>query len=207
MDKKRKTNFRAMTNSTVAGIDLGDSASLATIISPVGDVADRFEFDMNDSGYLLFQSRVPQEARIAFEATTMAYPFSRKLVELGYADITVAHPKDLMWIAKSKKKNDRVDSFKIAKLHQAGMLPESHLLDRQVQIARDLLIQRVNLGLEVKANLSFGANLLVHLVQRYFALRCVFSFCPLTSQHGISCRTWSKEKRSEGTKHSQDKGA
>jgi len=37
---------------------------------------------------------------------------------------TVAHPKELAWIVRSKKKNDRVDSLKIAKLHMVGMLPE-----------------------------------------------------------------------------------
>ena len=54
----------------------------------------------------------------------------------------------LAWIVKSKRKNDRVDSLKIAKLHMVSMLPESHLLDRDEQIARDLLIQRVKLGVE-----------------------------------------------------------
>ncbi len=67
----------------------------------------------------------------------------------GYGDVTVAHPKTLAWIVKSKKKNDRVDSLKIAKLHMAGMLPESHLLDRDQQIVRDLLVQRVKLGVEI----------------------------------------------------------
>jgi hypothetical protein len=33
---------------------------------------------------------------------------------------TVAHPKELAWIVRSKKKNDRVDSLKVAKLHMVG---------------------------------------------------------------------------------------
>ena len=68
---------------------------------------------------------------------------------MGTCDVTVAHPKTLTWIVRSKKKNDRVDSLKIAKLHMAGMLPESHLLDRDQQIVRDLLVQRVKLGVEI----------------------------------------------------------
>jgi transposase len=122
---------------------------VATIISPGGDVVDRFSFTMNDEGYSLFSRRVPKDARIAFEALGMAYPFSRKLRELGYGDITVAHSKELAWIVKSKKKNDKIDSLKIAKLHLVGMLPKSHLLDREEQIVRDLLIQRVTLGVEI----------------------------------------------------------
>jgi len=56
---------------------------------------------------------------------------------------------ELAWIVKSKRKNDRVDSLKIAKLHMVGMLPESHLLDGDEQVARDLLVQRVKLGVEI----------------------------------------------------------
>ena len=136
-------------NSIVAGIDLGDRESLATVLSPIGDVADRFVFPMNEEGYAFFASRVPKNARVAFESTIMAYPISRALGMHRYSDVTVAHPKTLAWIVKSKKKNDRVDSLKIAKLHMAGMLPESHLLDRDDQIVRALLVQRVKLGVEI----------------------------------------------------------
>jgi transposase len=136
-------------NSIVAGIDLGDRESLATVLSPVGDVADRFTFPMNEEGYAFFASRVPKDARVAFESTIMAYPISRALRTHGYSDVTVAHPKTLAWIVRSKRKNDRVDSLKIAKLHMAGMLPESHLLDRDEQVVRDLLVQRVKLGVEI----------------------------------------------------------
>lgn len=79
----------------------------------------------------------------------LAYPFARKLRVMGYTDITVAHPTELAWIVRSKKKNYRADSLKIARLHLAGLLPESHLLDREEQIERDLLIQRVKLGVEI----------------------------------------------------------
>ncbi len=136
-------------NSIVAGVDLGDRESLATVLSPMGDVADRFTFPMNEEGYAYFAGRVPKDTRVAFESTIMAYPISRALRTRGYMDVTVAHPKTLAWIVRSKKKNDRVDSLKIAKLHMAGMLPESHLLDRDEQIVRDLLVQRVKLGVEI----------------------------------------------------------
>jgi len=137
-----------MSNTIVAGIDLGDTKSLATVLSPSGDVTDRFSFAMNEEGYMFFASRVPRDARIAFEATGISYPVARALRRFGY-DVTVAHPRGLAWIVKSKRKNDRVDSLKIAKLHMVSMLPESHLLDREEQIARDLLIQRVKLGVEI----------------------------------------------------------
>jgi transposase len=148
-DRKSGKRRGCKMNSIIAGIDLGDRESLATVLSPMGDVTDRFTFPMNEEGYAYFASRVPKDARVAFESTIMAYPISRALRMHGYSDVTVAHPKTLAWIVRSKKKNDRVDSLKIAKLHMAGMLPESHLLDRDQQIVRDLLVQRVKLGVEI----------------------------------------------------------
>ena len=134
----------------VVGVDLGGSTSVATMLSPMdGSVVETFSFSMDDEGYLLFSRRVPRNARIAFEATSMAYPFSRRLREMGYQDITAAHATELAWIVRSKKKNDRADSLKIARLHMAGMIPESRLLDREEQVKRDLLIQRVQLGAEI----------------------------------------------------------
>ncbi len=58
----------------------------------------------------------------------------------------MAHPGEIAYITESKKKNDRVDSLKPAKLHPAGMILESHLLDDDDRIFRDLLIQRVKPG-------------------------------------------------------------
>lgn len=135
-------------NNAVAGVDLGDAESVATVLSPSGDVMDKFMFKMDDAGYLQFADRVPKHTRVAFEATGMAYPVYRAFRDYGY-DVTVVHPKELAWIVKSKKKNDAVDSLKIARLHMVGMLPESHLLDREDQTARDLLVQRVKIGVEI----------------------------------------------------------
>ena len=43
-DRKRGKVKVGRMNSIVTGIDLGDRKSLATVLSPVGDVADRFSF-------------------------------------------------------------------------------------------------------------------------------------------------------------------
>ena len=133
-------------NSFVVGIDLGEKESDACYMSPDGEIKEGFKFPMNKEGYTEFRKKIPVETRIAFEASGSAYAVSRALKDLGYNDITVAHPKELSWITKSKKKNDRVDSIKLAKLHLVGMIPESHLLDENDRIFRDLLIQRVKLG-------------------------------------------------------------
>ena len=109
-------------NSAVVGIDVGKEKSEACYLSPVGDTLDQFNFQMPDIGWIEFASKIPRETRIAFEASGLAYSVSKRLAELGYSDVTVAHPKELVWIAKSKRKNDRVDNIKIAKLHRINMI-------------------------------------------------------------------------------------
>jgi transposase len=147
-DKRRVVPERSMPNSMACGIDIGDSTSLASVYSRSGELVDRFEFDMNSEGYASASKRVPREARIACEATLMTYPLVRALEGYGHL-VTVANPKQLKWIVQSKKKNDRVDSEKLARLLMVDMLPKAHLLTREEQLKRDLLVQRVTLGKDI----------------------------------------------------------
>ena len=119
-------------------------------MAPDGEIKEGLKFSMNREVCSEFRKKIPLETRIGFEASKSAYAVSRALKDLGYNDITVALPRELSWITKSKK-NDRVDSGKPAKLHLVGMLPESHLLDENARIFSDLLIQRVKLGRSISS--------------------------------------------------------
>ncbi len=141
-----KERIKRGMNSAVAGIDIGEMKSDTCYLAPDGDVRDQFEFSMNPEGFDEFASRVPRETRIAFEASGLAYMVSGKLRDLRYCDITIAHPKELSWIVKTKRKNDQGNSIKLAKLYLVGMIPEAHLLGYDERTFRDLLIQRVKLG-------------------------------------------------------------
>ena len=103
MDKQKKRIDRM--NSFVVGIDLGEKESSVAYMAPDGDIREEFKFFMNSEGYAEFRKKIPLETRIAFEASGSAYAVSKALTDLGYADITVAHPKELSWITKSKKKH------------------------------------------------------------------------------------------------------
>ena len=164
---------RVTEHMPTVGIDLGEASSHATIFA--NKKAETFEFPMNPEGYALLKARIPSDARIAFESSGTAYPFHRQLRELGFTDITIAHPKELAWIVKSKKKNDKVDSQKLAKLHSVGMIPEAHLLDRQDQVFRDLLLQRLKLGAEI----SRAKNSLIGYLKR----EGLFQTLPETTDH------------------------
>ena len=54
-------------NDYVVGIDIGEKESVATYMSPSGDILDYFNFSMNDSGYDEFKKKIPSEEKIAFE--------------------------------------------------------------------------------------------------------------------------------------------
>ena len=93
--KERKSITKSMAGSSV-GIDIGEPSSAVTYLSPDGEVMDSFSFNMGDTGYSEFMQRIPTNARIAFEATGLAYVVMKRLRSLGYADITVAHPNGMV---------------------------------------------------------------------------------------------------------------
>ena len=90
---KNRKNHRRRMGTAAVGIDVGEEQSETTYLSSEGDVIDQFSFSMNPEGYAEFARRIPAGARIAFEASGMAYSVSKTLKGLGYPDLTVAHPK------------------------------------------------------------------------------------------------------------------
>ena len=143
MDRQKRRIDRM--NSPVAGIDIGERESFSTYTQPDGDLREQFSFSMNPDGYARFSEKIPRKRELHSNPPDLPMLFSTRW-RMGYDDITVAHPKELSWIVKSKKKNDRVDSLRPAKLHLVGMLPESHLLEQGERIKRDLLLQGMKLG-------------------------------------------------------------
>ena len=103
-------------NSFVVGIDLGEKESNACYMSPDGEIMEGFKFPMNKEGYTEFRKKIPVETRIAFEASGSAYTVSKALKDLGYNDITVAHPKELSWITKSMSIQIREKAAKIYRM-------------------------------------------------------------------------------------------
>lgn len=81
---------RSMNDGLVAGFDLSVRESMVALVSPTCGVCERFSFRMDEDGYSLLASRIPKDAKIAFEASGMAYPFHRALRRSGYGDVTVA---------------------------------------------------------------------------------------------------------------------
>ena len=71
-------------NSAVVGIDVGEEKSEACYISPAGDTVDQFNFQMTDTRWSEFASKIPKETRTTLEASGIAYSVSERLADLGY---------------------------------------------------------------------------------------------------------------------------
>lgn len=57
-------------------------------------------------------------------------------------DLKVAHPEMLKAITAAKKKNDRADAEKIADLLRVNLLPECHMLSKELRELRRILRYR-----------------------------------------------------------------
>ena len=85
------------------------------------------------------------EPEISLEVSTSGKYIARKLREMGFS-IHLADPSKLFLIFNTGKKNDREDSYKLAKLLRLGGLPEVHLPSHYSDDLRSLVRYRRSLG-------------------------------------------------------------
>lgn len=76
--------------------------------------------------------------QICFEATCGYGPLYDALKKFAKR-VVVAHPGKLRWIFRSKRKNDRVDAQKLAKLLHLDEVPESHVPSLDVRSWRRMI--------------------------------------------------------------------
>ena len=85
------------------------------------------------------------EPDISLEVSTSGKHVARKLRDMGFS-VHLADPVNLALIFNTAKKNDREDSYKLAKLLRLGELPEVHLLSSYSDDLRSLVRYRRSLG-------------------------------------------------------------
>ena len=84
---------------------------------------------------------------ICFEAST-GYGYLFEKLSLMAAKVTVAHPGQLRLIFRSKRKSDRVDAEKLAKLLYLDEVPPVYVPSAQVRSWRGLIEHRTGLLFE-----------------------------------------------------------
>jgi transposase len=89
-------------------------------------------------------SKVPEPFEVVFEATGGYGPLHEKLSAVARR-VVMAHPAQLALIWKSKRKNDRVDAQKLAKLLYLDAVPPAHVPLPEVRQWRRLIELRGSL--------------------------------------------------------------
>lgn len=78
---------------------------------------------------------------VCFEASC-GYGYLHRELSRMAKRVVVAHPGQLRLIFRSKRKNDRIDAGKLAKLLYLGEVPEAYVPDQDVQTWRELIEHR-----------------------------------------------------------------
>ena len=83
-------------------------------------------------------AQLPEPRALCFEASTGRGVLCERLRPLAQR-IDVAHPGHLRLIFRAKKKNDRIDAFKLAKLLYLNEVPKAYIPEASVRAWRSLV--------------------------------------------------------------------
>ncbi len=137
--KKTSTRMDAQRQGGVIGLDLSDKHGTYVILSWRGGVVAEGKVPMTREG--LRGCFGGGRYRIAIEAGTHSPWVSRELGEMGQ-EVIVADPRQVPYIFRNRRKNDRLDALglaRLARLDPALLSPISH---RSEQAQADLALMR-----------------------------------------------------------------
>jgi transposase len=126
------------------GLDLGDRKSKYCVFDGVNYLKEADVPTTPEEVKAAFGAMKP--CRIAMEVGTHSPWVSAVLKELGY-EVYVANAREVRAISKSKKKNDKLDARKLARLAHADPQLLSPIQHRSMQAQMDLLRIRARAGL------------------------------------------------------------
>jgi transposase len=127
------------------GLDLGDRSSYYCVLDAAGDVLLEQKVSTTPKAMREVFGSMPR-CRIALETGTHSPWVSRLLSELGHEAI-VAHARNVRLIGESKRKDDRLDAFTLARLVRIDpqlLCPVKH---RSAEAQADLIVIRARAAL------------------------------------------------------------
>jgi len=125
-----------------AGLDIHQSHITVCVLDSNGKVYQRWQ--VRDAQELLERLAELPPFEVCYEAST-GYGRFYELLTTVAAHVAVAHPGLLRLIYRSKKKNDRADALKLAKLLYVGEVPIVHVPAADVRAWRELITFRKRL--------------------------------------------------------------
>lgn len=111
---RREIEKLAGSQEVTIGVDIGDRVSRYCVLDATGEVVGEGKLDTTKTGLNALFSGLPR-ARVAIEAGTHSPWISRQMSSQGH-EVIVANPRKVRAICESKRKNDRVDALKLARL-------------------------------------------------------------------------------------------
>ena len=114
-----------------------------------GNVCESYEVENTESAFNAFKSRyLDLKPEIALEVSTSGKYIARKLRDMGFS-VHLADPSKLSLIFMTAKKNDKEDSYKLARLLRLKELPEVYLPSKFSDALRSIVRYRKSIGEEM----------------------------------------------------------
>ena len=123
------------------GLDVHSRQSSLCILNSAGGIVNQVQLKGPRSTVVDRLRKLDQPFAICYEASC-GYGHLYEALRPLAAHVAVAHPAKLRLIYKSKRKNDRVDAQKLAKLLLLDMVPSVHVPHVDVRAWRSLIILR-----------------------------------------------------------------
>ena len=123
------------------GLDVHSRQSSLCILNSAGGTVNEIQLKGPRSGVVDRLRQLDQPFSICYEASCGYGHLYEALRPLAH-HVAVAHPAKLRLIYKSKRKNDRVDAQKLAKLLLLDMVPQVHVPHVDVRAWRSLIVLR-----------------------------------------------------------------
>jgi transposase len=123
------------------GLDVHQKRSSICILDRDGKQVKRLEVKGSWARVVDAVAQVPGPFSVCYEASCGYGYLYEKLAPLA-RHVAVAHPGQLRLIYRSKKKNDRVDAAKLAKLLYLDLVPQVHVPRADVRAWRALITYR-----------------------------------------------------------------
>ncbi len=126
------------------GLDYHKRYSVATKMGEGGEVLEQVKLLNHAPCLMEFLNDLPQDAKIALEATGSWYWLYELLEDRG-TEVHLAHPLRTRAIAEARIKTDRIDSRILAHLLRTDLLPAAYIPPRAVRDVREILRYRASL--------------------------------------------------------------
>ena len=128
------------------GMDVHKCSVYITEMEENGHMKNQYEIVNEESAWTEFRERyLSMQPEISLEVSTSGKHVARKLKDMGFS-VHLADPSKLSLIFMTAKKNDKEDSYKLAKLLRLKELPEVHLPSHYSDELRSLVRYRKSLG-------------------------------------------------------------